>query len=165
MYCQGMNVEVTPLPGIGTRQDFMIRSGRRIGVITYRDGKFELIVSKLDDPDACSASIPLTPQEAGTLAGLLGAPQLVAHLNEQHSEVTGIGTKQFPVVPGSAFDSRTLGDTQLRTRTGASIVAVVRAGTVHPSPRPDFVFAGGDLVVVVGTVDGLSATADILGGG
>lgn len=160
-----MNVEVTPLPGIGTRQDFMIRAGRRIGVITYRDGKFEFIISKTDDPDACSASIPLTPQEAGTLAGLLGAPQLVAHLANQHSEVTGIDTKQFPIVPGSQFDGGELGDTQLRTRTGASIVAVVRAGTVHPSPRPDFVFTGGDLVVVVGTSDGLSQSAEILGGG
>jgi TrkA domain protein len=160
-----MNVEVTPLPGIGTRQDFMIRSGRRIGVITYRDGKFEFIISKTDDPDACSASIPLTPQEAGTLAGLLGAPQLVAHLENQHSEVTGIDTKQFPIVPGSRYDGEELGDTQLRTRTGASIVAVVRAGVVHPSPRPDFLFAGGDLVVVVGTSDGLASSAEILGGG
>ncbi|MEU5693339.1 cation:proton antiporter regulatory subunit [Actinosynnema sp. NPDC020468] len=160
-----MNVEVTPLPGIGTRQDFMIRAGRRIGVITYRDGKFELIVSSKDDPDDCSASIPLTPTEAGTLAGLLGAPQLVAHLRDQHSDITGISTKQFPIVPGSDFDGRTLGETELRTRTGASIVAVVRAGAVSPSPRPDFVFAGGDLVVVVGTADGLGQAADILGGG
>jgi TrkA domain protein len=159
-----VNVEVTPLPGIGTRQDFMIRSGRRVGVITYRDGKFELIVSKQHDPDACTASIPLSPEEAGTLAGLLGAPQLVAHLRNEHSEVTGISTKQLPIVPGSEFDGRTLGDTALRTRTGASAVAVVRGGTVHPSPRPDFVFAGGDLVVVVGTADGLDSAADILGG-
>ncbi|GAA0263483.1 cation:proton antiporter regulatory subunit [Saccharothrix mutabilis subsp. mutabilis] len=159
-----MNVEVTPLPGIGTRQDFMIRAGRRIGVITHRDGKFELIVSSKDDPDDCSASIALTPAEAGTLAGLLGAPQLVAHLEEQHRDVAGISTRQFPVVPGSTFDGRTLGETELRTRTGSSIVAVVRAGSVHPSPRPDFVFAGGDLVVVVGTADGLAKTADILDG-
>jgi TrkA domain protein len=159
-----MNVEVTPLPGIGTRQDFTIRAGRRIGVVTHRDGKFDLIVSSKDDPDDCVASIPLTPAEAGTLAGLLGAPQLVANLQEQHRDVEGISTKQFPIAPGSTYDSRTLGETELRTRTGASIVAVVRAGAVHASPRPDFVFQGGDLVVVVGTSDGLTRTADILDG-
>ena len=160
-----MNVEVTPLPGIGTRQDFMIRAGRRIGVITHRDGKFELIVSSLDDPDDCTASIALTAAEASTLAGLLGSPQLVAHLQEQQREVAGISTKQFPIPPGARFDGSPLAETELRTRTGASIVAVVRAGSVHPSPRPDFVFAGGDLVVVVGTADGLSAAAELLGGG
>ncbi|WP_158842681.1 cation:proton antiporter regulatory subunit [Saccharothrix deserti] len=160
-----MNVEVTPLPGIGTRQDFMIRAGRRIGVITHRDGKFDLIVSHPDDPDDCVASIALTPAEASTLAGLLGAPQLVALLEEQHRDVAGISTRQFPIVPGSRFDSAALAATELRTRTGASIVAVVRGGAVHPSPRPDFVFAGGDLVVVVGTTSGLAEAGELLGGG
>ncbi|WP_439657168.1 cation:proton antiporter regulatory subunit [Lentzea sp. HUAS TT2] len=157
-----MNVEVTPLPGIGVRQDFSIRSGRRIGVISYRDGKFELILSKQDDPDATAASIPLAPEEAGTLAGLLGAPQLVTQLARQHADITGITTRQLPV---TAFAARTLGDTALRTRTGASIVAVVRAGHAHPSPGPEFLFENGDLAVVVGTADGLDAAADILTGG
>lgn len=150
------------MPGIGTRQDFVIRSGRRVGVVTYRDGKLELIVSKLDDPDACVASIPLTMDEAGALANLLGAPQLVSQLAEQQRDVTGVGTRQLPLAHGSPFEGRTLGDTAIRTRTGASVVAVVRAGTVHPSPAPDFVFAVGDLVVTVGTTDGLERAADIL---
>ncbi|WP_434443654.1 cation:proton antiporter regulatory subunit [Lentzea sp. E54] len=157
-----MNVEVTPLPGIGVRQDFSIRSGRRIGVISYRDGKFELILSKQDDHDATAASIPLAPEEAGTLAGLLGAPQLVTQLAQQHRDITGITTRQLPV---AGFAARTLGDTALRTRTGASIVAVVRAGSAHPSPGPDFLFEPGDLAVVVGTAEGLDAAADILTGG
>ena len=160
-----VNVEVTPLPGIGTRQDFVSRTGRRIGVITYRDGKFELIISKKDDPDACTASIPLSPDEAGALAGLLGAPQLVAELSAANSELSGVHTKQLPLMPGSPFDGRTLGDTQLRTRTAVSVVAVVRAGTVHPSPRPDFVLGGGDALITVGTKEGLAKAAHVLNHG
>ncbi len=158
-----MNVEVTPLPGIGIRQDFAIRSGRRIGVITYRDGKFELILSKQDDPDATAASIPLAPEEAGTLAGLLGAPNWWRSSARQHRDITGITTRSS--CPSRAFAHRTLGDTALRTRTGASIVAVVRAGMAHPSPGPEFLFENGDLAVVVGTAEGLDAAADILTGG
>lgn len=157
-----MNVDVTPLPGIGTRQDFEAKSGRRIGVVNHRDGKFDLIVSKVDDPDSCSASIPLTPDEASALANLLGSPQLVAALDEQHRDVTGITTRQLPISPKSPFDGRTLGDTAMRTRTGASIVAVVRAGNAHPSPGPEFNLAGGDLLVVVGTADGLRKAAELL---
>src|SRR6185295_4218852 len=67
-YGGGVDVEVTPLPGIGTRQDFVSRGGRRIGVVTTRDGKVELIVSRQDDPDSCVASIPLTGDESATLA-------------------------------------------------------------------------------------------------
>jgi TrkA domain protein len=157
-----VNVEVTPLPGIGTRQDFVTRSGRRIGVITHRDGHSELIISKKDDPDACTASIPLSGDEVAALAGLLGAPQLVAELSKEYDELAGVHTKQLPLVPGSPYDGRTLGDTQLRTRTAVSVVAVVRAGTVHPSPRPDFVFGGGDLLITVGTSEGLAKAADVL---
>jgi TrkA domain protein len=157
-----VNVEVTPLPGIGVRQDFRTRAGRRVGVITYRDGHAELLVYRLDDPDACSASIPLSGEEAATLASLLGAPHLVEQISGQNRDLVGIETHQIAVVPGSRFDGATLGDTALRTRTGASIVAVIRAGVVHPSPRPDFRLVGGDLLVVVGTADGLAEAARLL---
>lgn len=157
-----MNVEVTPLPGIGVRKDFAIRSGRRVGVVTHRDGKIELIVSRADDPDACVASIPLTVDESAALGNLLGAPQLVAQLNEEHRDLPGVQTRQIPIVDSSPHHGGVLGDTAMRTRTGVSVVAVMRAGQVHPSPGPDFVFAAGDLIVAVGTAEGLEAAAKIL---
>jgi K+:H+ antiporter subunit KhtT len=157
-----VNVEVTPLPGIGVRKEFALRSGRRIGVVTHRDGRIELIISKADDPDACLAELPLTADEAGALANLLGAPQLIAQLAEEHRDMPGIHTKQIPVAPGSPFDGRTLGDTALRTRTGVSVVAVMRAGQVHPSPTPDFTLTAGDLMIAVGTSEGLDNAVKIL---
>ncbi|GAB2977195.1 potassium transporter TrkA [Amycolatopsis acidiphila] len=160
-----VNVEVTPLPGIGVRKDFAIRNGRRVGVVTHRDGQIELIVSKSDDPDACLASLPLSTDEAGALANLLGAPQLIAQLTEEHREVPGINTRQLPVKANAPFDGRTLGDTALRTRTGVSVVAVMRAGQVHPSPTPDFTFTAGDLLVAVGTSEGLENARKILKNG
>lgn len=157
-----MNVEVTPLPGIGVRKDFAIRSGRRVGVVTHRDGTIELIVSRPDDPDACVASIPLTVDEAAALSNLLGAPQLVAQLRAEHKDLPGIHTRQFPILDDSPFEGRSLGDTALRTRTGVSVVAVMRAGQIHPSPGPDFLFTTGDLLVAVGTTEGLDEAAKIL---
>ncbi|AIG75758.1 potassium transporter TrkA [Amycolatopsis sp. MJM2582] len=157
-----MNVEVTPLPGIGVRKDFATRNGRRVGVVTHRDGHVELIVSKTDDPDACLASLPLTTDEAGALANLLGAPQLVAQLTEEHRDLPGINTKQLPIKSSSPFDGRTLGDTAMRTRTSVSVVAVMRAGQVHPSPNPDFNLTAGDVLVAVGTSEGLEAAVKIL---
>ncbi|MBF6217650.1 MULTISPECIES: cation:proton antiporter regulatory subunit [Nocardia] len=157
-----MNVDVTALPGIGVRKDFEVRSGRRIGVVAHRDGDIDLIVSKLDDPDACAAQIPLTTDEAAVLANLLGAPQLVAKLNDDHRDLPGITTRQLPIGDDSPYDGRTLGETEMRTRTKVSIVAVMRAGQLHPSPGPDFTFTAGDLLVVVGTPEGLDAAAKIM---
>ncbi|GAA5107021.1 cation:proton antiporter regulatory subunit [Nocardia iowensis] len=157
-----MNVDVTALPGIGVRKDFEVRSGRRIGVVAHRDGDIDLIVSKLEDPDACAAQIPLSIDEAAVLANLLGAPQLVSKLNDEHSDLPGITTRQLPIADESPYEGRTLGETAMRTRTKVSIVAVMRAGQLHPSPGPDFTFTSGDVLVVVGTPDGLDAAAKIL---
>ncbi len=157
-----MNVEVTPLPGIGVRKDFEVSARRRIGVVAHREGGLDLILSRSDDPDACMASIPLTVEEASTLSNLLGAPQLVEQLRDEHRDLPGLTTRQISVPENSPFDGREMGDTQIRTRTGASIVAVMRAGEIYPSPRPDFTIIGADLLIVVGTAEGIDAAAKIL---
>lgn len=109
-----------------------------------------------------TASIPLSVEEVSALAGLLGAPQLAGDLRKENGGLTGVHTKQLSVLHGSPFDGRTLGDTQLRTRTAVSVVAVVRAGTMHPSPRPDFTLGGGDALITVGTTEELVKAADVL---
>lgn len=157
-----MNIEQTPLPGIGVRRELQLASGRRVGVVTHRDGNTDLILSRVDDPDACAASIPLRADEAAGLGALLGAAQLVAQLTEEQENVSGISTHQFMIRKGSAFAGRTLGETQMRTRTGASIVALLRDGKVIASPRPDATLHVNDLVVIVGTDEGLAAAAEIL---
>ncbi|MFD7842967.1 cation:proton antiporter regulatory subunit [Nocardia sp. NPDC059764] len=157
-----MNIEVTPLPGIGIRKEFeLCGSRRRVGVIDPKDGSIDLLIGRVGNPDA-SEQIPMSGPEAAVLANLLGAPQLMAQLDDEHRELTGLATRQLPLRAGSPYDGRPLGDTQMRTRTTTSIVAVMRAGHVLPSPSPDFVLTAGDMLVVVGTVDGLTAAGRIL---
>lgn len=157
-----MNVEVTQLPGIGVRKEFPLSgSRRRVGVIDHKDGSIDLLVGKQGNPDV-SEQIPMNALEAATLANLLGAPQLVAQLEEEHRELEGLATRQFAVRARSPYDGRPLGDTQMRTRTKTSIVAVMRAGHAVPSPGPEFILTSGDVLVVVGTTEGLAAAARIL---
>ncbi|WP_069160444.1 cation:proton antiporter regulatory subunit [Nocardia altamirensis] len=157
-----MNVEITPLPGIGVRKDFpLAKVRRRIGVIHHRDGAIDLIMTKLDDPES-TVQIPLTEEEAGVLANLLGAPQVVARLREEHRDMAGLNTRQMSIRRGSPFAGRTLGETCMRTRTKTSIVAVLRVGQVIASPGPEFEFGAGDVVVLVGTDEGLDAAAHVL---
>ena len=51
----------------------------------------------------------------------------------------------------SPFVGEPLGATRMRTRTAASIVAVIRAGTTHPSPGPEFLLEEGDVLVAPNT--------------
>jgi TrkA domain protein len=159
-----MNVRIdkTALPGIGLRYEFMTAARRRVAVISYRDGRRELVVYDTVDPDAGREVLSLTDEEGDALAELLGAPRIVERLADMQRDLAGLQTRKLVVTAGSRYDGRPLGDTQARTHTGASIVAVVREGQVIASPRPDFVFAGGDFVVVVGTDAAADDVARIL---
>ncbi|MEP9382407.1 cation:proton antiporter regulatory subunit [Nocardioides cheoyonin] len=157
-----MEVEEVKLPGVGLRHDFACFNGRRIGVVSLKNGARELIVYGAKDPDAVEVSIDLDPEEATVLAELLGAPRVVERLNRLREQVEGLATTGIPLSEESPYVGRTLGDAALRTRTGASVVAVVRGDDVTPSPTPDFRFRADDKIVVVGTNDGVRAAAEIL---
>jgi len=50
----------------------------------------------------------------------------------------------------------------LRTRTGVSIVALVRGDQPLPAPGPEETLRVDDTAVVVGTADGINAAAKLL---
>lgn len=160
-----MEFERTELPGIGLQHVFTTRKGRRVGVISHRSGQRDVIVYDLQDPDSSCESVVLSVEEADAVAELLAASRIVERLADLERSVEGLVTERIAVEAGSPYDGRTLGDTQARTRTSASIVAVVRDGEVLASPGPSFTFQAGDVVVVVGTSDGTSAVAGILADG
>jgi TrkA domain protein len=155
-------VEQTALPGLGVRHDLVTEAGRRVGVVTHRNGRRDLVLYDREDPDACVASIPLTDDEAEALADFLGASLMLGQLAGLRQQAAGLLTEQVPIQPSSPYVGRRLGDTRIRTRTSASVVAVLRDREVIPSPGPEFVFAAGDVVVVVGTRDALDAVMRIL---
>jgi TrkA domain protein len=160
-----MQVDRTPLPGVGVRYDFRTRRGQRVAIVAHRAGTREIAVYDVADPDASRGLVVLSVEEADLLAELLGGPHLVERVADLHREIDGLTSVQLVVGPGSRYDGRTLGDTRARTRTGASVVAVVRDGDVIASPRPDFRFTGGDVMVVIGTDEGTSLVADLLANG
>ncbi|MBB5140323.1 TrkA domain protein [Thermocatellispora tengchongensis] len=160
-----MDIEQTALPGIGLKHEFTTRSGRRIGIVSHRTGRRDLVIYDPSDPDRVCDAVQLNDEEADALVELLGAPRIVQRLNELHAQVAGLVSLQLPITAGSPYAGRPMGDARVRTRTGASIVAVVRGGQVIASPTPDFVLAPGDVVVVVGGEESTSAVAEILADG
>jgi TrkA domain protein len=154
-------ISTTPLPGIGVQYDLTTRDHRHLSVIAHRDGTRSLNVYRADDPDACSQSLHLTGPEAASLADTL----MPAHHspNLLHTTDLGLIAERIPLSAASHWNGRLLGETRLRTETGASIVAVLRRAGAIPSPAPDFRLAGGDTLIVIGTREGVDAAAEILG--
>ena len=120
-------MEQTALPGIGVRHDLVTDVGPAVGVVSHRNGRRDLVaLRRATTPTRCLAAIPLTDDEAEALADLLGASLMLGQLAGLREQAAGLLTEQIAVAAGSPFVGRPLGDTQARTRTSASIVAVLR---------------------------------------
>ena len=154
--------EQTRLPGVGVRHDFVTELGRRIGVITRHSGRRELLVYRGDDPDSCIATVHLEESDRAGLVELLGGSEVTETLDDLQQRVEGIAIDWLGVAEGWFAGGRTIADTQMRRRTGVSIVAILRHGTTIPSPEPSEELQAGDTVVVVGTPAGIEAASVIL---
>jgi CPA2 family monovalent cation:H+ antiporter-2 len=74
-----------------------------------------------------------------------------------------LGSCRVPTGGGAA--GRSIGELAVRTATGATVIAVRRAGRTCPNPGPDFVLQAGDDVAVVGSAVEQAAARRLLGGG
>ena len=157
-----MDIQETALPGVGLRHDFTTRAGRHLGVASYRTGRRDLLLHDRDDADACQKVIRLTQDEADALADLLGAARLTGHLAELQQQIEGLAISWLTIGERSPYAGGAIADTQARSRTGVSIVAVLRAQTAFPAPTPNFGFQAGDTAAAVGTPAGVRALAGLL---
>lgn len=148
------------LPGIGLQYDFTTADGERLSVIAHRNGSRSLDGYRGDDPDDGAFSLHLTAEEAAVLADVLLAG---------HDDPRLLRAAEFDLVAErialsavSPWNGRPLGTTRLRTRTGASVVAILRGANPIPSPASAFRLAGGDTLIVIGTREGADAAAALL---
>lgn len=161
----GVRIEKIDLPGIGTRHDIVTGDGRRIGIVSHRSGERELAVFDDADPDSCRERVNLTEDEALALADVLGASVMLGQLAGIREQAAGLFTEQLLLPASSPFAGGSLGDTKARTRTGTSIVAIVRDDAVVPSPTPQSRLEAGDTLIVVGTRPALESLARLLADG
>lgn len=150
------------LPGVGVRYEFETAEGNRIGVISHRTGLREIYAARRHDPDEFKRVLGLSPDDARTLAELLGATRVAEQLAELQQRIEGLVIDWLPVRDDSVYAGRTIGDARIRTRTGVSVVAIVRGDQAVPAPGPDQDLVSGDYLVVVGTARGVEQAVELL---
>ncbi len=101
------------LPGIGVCQEVGLRDGRRIGIVTRRNGQRELVLYD-EEGDGAVDTIAMSDDEANAVAEILGAPQLTVRLAMLQRQADELIVEQLPIPPDSPFGDRPLGDTQAR---------------------------------------------------
>ncbi|HSP04950.1 MAG TPA: cation:proton antiporter regulatory subunit [Acidimicrobiales bacterium] len=148
-------VTETQLPGVGVRYEFKTGDKDHVGVVHHHSGRREIVVYDRKDPDVARSVLELSADDSRTLSDLLGASQVTEALAAVQQRIEGLTLEWVEVAEESEMANRSIGDGELRTRTGASVVAVIRGDTSEPAPSPDYVLEPEDVVVAVGTADGL----------
>jgi len=154
-------IEETKLPGVGVRFDFVTQHGERVGVVHHRGGRREIFVCPPDDPDTAWLVLDLNDEDVHTLADVLGVSPVIEEIS-QLQQVEGLAMDWLPIEPKSAYAGKTIGDARIRTRSGVSVVAVIRGDDPFPAPGPEFRFEAEDIAVVVGTAQGIEDVKIIL---
>ena len=157
-------VRKTKLPGVGVRHEFTTDDGNDMAVIVHHDGRREILAYETDDPDACDSLVSLSEHDTQTLAEILGVSHITETVEEIRQEIEGLAIEWVELSGHSGFAGSSIGSGAYRTRTGASIVAVIRNDVPFPAPDADFVLVAGDVLVAVGTSEGLTSLRSLLAG-
>ena len=157
-------VTETHLPGVGVRYDFTTAEGDTTGILRHHTGRRDIILYDRHDLDRAYSIVELTNDETHTLTELLGASHVSEALGAIQQRIEGLVLEWIDLDHGSPLAGRSIGEGELRKRTGASVVAVIRGTTSIPAPGPEEVLQVGDVVVVVGTDEALDALRTLLRG-
>ena len=158
------DIDETRLPGVGMRHDFVTNDGARVGVISHRSGRKELLVYDREDPDACSETLWLDEDEGHALAEMLGGATVAANLKTLTQEVEGLAIDWVRVVGDAAAVNQPLRQFAAMSERGAIVVAVQRGEDMRAVPGTDFTIREGDIAVIVGTPAGVDEIAAQLRG-
>jgi TrkA domain protein len=159
-----MDVTETDLPGVGKRFEVDIGDGETAVVVVHNTGRRELFLRP--DPEADAEKLLVLPdREARVVGSILEG----AHFQPVRTEDTataigenGVVLEWYTLAPDAALVGQSIGDADVRQRTGVTVAAIERAGEVVQSPGADFVFEPDDRLVVVGSRETLAAFAEEL---
>ncbi|WOF17358.1 potassium transporter TrkA [Methanoplanus sp. FWC-SCC4] len=140
------------MPGVGTKYEMDTESGDRIMMVYMeKGGGVQLYVESGDGIE--SASARLTPFESRRIGNVLTGAVLEADEEEisvVFSALSDLSIKVHTYHLNERVDGKRLLDLQIRSKTGATVVAVSRRGESQVNPPADFVFLKGDSVLVIG---------------
>lgn len=153
------------LPGIGTKYELETDDGDIISVVYMQNGKVQMYTCS-GTRTGCS-SAELTAMEARRLGNVLTGAIIEAEQEGVEIAFSALADLRISVhtyIIGKPLSGKSIGEMDIRSKTGVTVLAVSREGENTVNPRPSFVFEAGDAVVVIGEADQIKRfEKDILG--
>ncbi|MCE2390935.1 MAG: cation:proton antiporter regulatory subunit [Proteobacteria bacterium] len=146
-----MSTRETDLPGIGTKHTIDLASDEELVVVAHRSGQWEL--ARTDAGGDTTTLLHLQAEEGAELGRILSRGEVPESDPHRQLLLDEFSLEWVPVGGGSSLAGATLREADIRARTGASVIAVLRGRESILNPPPETSFAGGDTLVVMGHRD------------
>ena len=160
-----MDVREHDLPGVGKKFAATTADGDRLTIIIHNSGHREIYFFERE-ANYPSYALRMEDAEARKLGAILSGAYFQPVVAESMEVVFDqLSVEWMKVADASPLAGKSLQEAAVRERTGASVIAVLRAGKAIPNPQPDERITSGDTLVVVGDRDQVSRFAGLLRGG
>ncbi len=146
-----IDLRETRLPGVGVKYSFRTGGGARVVVVQHNDGVRELYSFHHAHDEEPASVLRLDDDEARQLGAVLGGAYERPRMVEELEMALGELSIEWVEVPeGSPLIGHTLEQAAFRSRTGVTIIAILRQPEPVAGARPDDVIKRGDTLVTVG---------------
>ncbi|MDD1673725.1 MAG: potassium transporter TrkA [Methanomicrobiales archaeon] len=139
------------LPGLGTKFELETEKGDKIAIVFLNSGHNQLYLQEKgkDLPQVAN----LSPTEARRLGSVLTGAVIEAEKEAVEIGFSALSDMRIRVhtyLARKNLAGKRIGDLQVRTRSGATVIAVSRKGKNVINPPPSFTFEEGDILVIIG---------------
>ena len=146
-----MAIREVDLPGVGKKYTIQTQAKGELAVVLHRTGKRE-IYHFPPGQNVPSEVIDLTAEEAKQVGGILSETHFEPTPDSSRELVMKELTIEWIELPeGHGFAQRSIRDLGIRKETGATIIAILRAGKSLINPDPDELLTAGDTLMVIGS--------------
>jgi TrkA domain protein len=160
-----MDVREHDLPGVGKKFAVETNDGDRMTIIIHNSGHREIYHFERGE-DYPAYAVRMEDAEARKLGAILGGAFFQPVVAESMEMVFDqLSVEWMKTTAASPLVGKSLQEAAVRERTGASVIAVLRAGKAIPNPPPDERIAAGDTLMVVGDREQVGRFGDLLRGG
>lgn len=158
-----MDVTETQLPGVGERFTVSFGDGRELVVLIHNEGEQDVFWRDGDDADS-ERLFSLTERESRTIAEIFDGSYFEPVGEDVEEALTDATIEWVAVSEDSPVVDSTLGAAGIRSKTGATVLAIQRETETVSNPTPSTVLRAGDVLVAVGTAGAHEALETLLVG-
>ncbi len=159
-----MDLKQVSLSAAESRFTIMSRSGDKIEVVIYNDGRRGIEYYKKDSkmPSSVVVNEDDIPQVAAVLGGAFDNMKI---LEPKDIALKGLILEWIKLEQNASITGKSLGELRLRETTGVSILAILRGENLLPSPKENKILLGRDYLLAIGKKEQLEKFKEMIGKG